>query len=563
MVDLNYDVYDGQSQVVPDDVLVAYAEQYFADYIGTKVNVEGQEYDFLPYLLSILDTESGKDLYVASNVDTNNDGIFEASFGLFQINWENESGTLAHASTILDKMIRDGVISQGEKASYLNNISQLSSEQVQTVVQYMSNIEVQFEIASQIYKNRKSRTTNNGDFEDWGARLSSNTASQYDKNLNSVTTILSQSPADRQQARANFTATPLTFKDSLATSTFDDPNAIQAPTAGTDGGTLPIDEQIQWIYNNTVAPLFNPANGVDDFQLQQFNDTYYQGALGDKELNDLINTGIPPATGLNTNAVLGQYGRLAGNSSYRNPFLLSSQLSAPTIANAILGEIYSLYKKSANANGILDADYLATAFLTPLIPNMLRGIQSYLDPNGNIQPGYTVRDIVLDVSNLAARDWQFGVLPDYANPDQQYDRNQLKNTATGMVTQLLIDDNPQFVNKVTADYVDYMIANPGSKTDFNSYVYNSIKNTARYKMLYKNKPLAMTEQQYLGVYTNATQMASPAEQGKLITAQAAAGGTAETAGIAAQFSESGSRTNKFINSIEQSAEALNKLFRKG
>ena len=30
----------------------------------------------------------------------------------------------------------------------------------------------------------------------------------------------------------------------------------------------------------------------------------------------------------------------------------------------------SLYKKSANANGILDSDYLATAYLTPKIPNI-------------------------------------------------------------------------------------------------------------------------------------------------------------------------------------------------
>lgn len=562
-MDLNVDVYEGQSQPVEDIVLVAYAEQYFADYIGKQIEVEGQTYDFLPYLLAIIDTESAKDLYTASQVDSNNDGIYEASFGLFQINWETESGTLAHADNILEKMIRDGVITRGEKGSYLNNISQLSEQQVQEIVQYMSNIDIQFELASEIYKNRKKRSTNNGDFEDWGARLSGNTAAVYDNYVNSVATIMAQSPADRINAKNNFSAKPIQFKESLATNTFDDPNAVQAPTAGTDGGSLPIDEQIAWIYNNTVAPLFNPANGVDDFQLQEFNNIYYQGQLTDPELQQLISTGIPPTNNLNTNAVVGQYNRLAGTSSYRNPFLLSSQLSEPTIANAILGEIYALYKKSANANGVLDADYLATAFLTPLIPNMLRGIQSYLDANGNIQPGFTVRDVVKDVANLASRDWQFGVLPDYANPDEQYDRNQLKNTATGMVTQLLLDDNPNFVNKVTADYVDYRIANPNSKIDFNSYVFNAIKNTGRYKMIYKNKPLGMTEQQYIGVYTNATQMASPAEQTQLVTAQAAAGGTAETAAVAAQFSESGSRTNKFINSIEQSAESLNKLFKKG
>ena len=56
-MDLNYDIYEGQSQVVPDQVIVAYAEQYFADYVNTQVEVEGETYDFLPYLLSILDVE--------------------------------------------------------------------------------------------------------------------------------------------------------------------------------------------------------------------------------------------------------------------------------------------------------------------------------------------------------------------------------------------------------------------------------------------------------------------------------------------------------------------------
>ena len=561
-MDLNYDIYEGQSQVVPEEVIVAYAEQYFADYVNTQVEVEGQTYDFLPYLLSILDVESGKDLYTVSNVDANNDGIYEASFGLFQINWETESGTLSHASTILDKMIRDKVITQAEKGTYLNNISQLSTEQVQTIVQYLANIDVQFEIAGEIYKNRKNRSTNNGDFEDWGARLSPTTALQYDSNKATVDTIMAQSPSERLKARSQFTQTPVQFKQGLAEGPFDDPNATQAPTAGSQGGAIPVDEQISWIYNNTVIPLFNPANGINDFQLQEFNNTYYQGNLDDNQLATLISTGVPPTNDLNVNAVIGQYSRLAGSSSYRNPFLMSSQLSEPTLANAILGEIYSLYKKSANANGMLDSDYLATAFLTPKIPNMLRGIQSYLDTNGNILAGYNIRDVVKDVANLAARDWQFGTLPDYANPDEQYDRNQLKNTATGMVTQLLLDDNPNFVNKVTADYVDYRIANPGAKVEFNSYVFNAIKNTGRYKMIYKNKPLGMTEQQYISNYTNATQMAAPSEQQELVTAQAAAGGTAETAQVAAMFGETGSRSNQFINSVEKSAESLAKLFRK-
>ena len=561
-MDLSYDIYGGQSQPVDDIVLVAYAEQYFADYIGTQVEIDGQTYDFLPYLLSILDVESGKNLYAASEVDSDGDGIYEASFGLFQINWETESGTLAHADSILTKMIRDGEISQGEKNNYLKNIKNLSTEQVNKIVQFMSNIDIQFELAAEIYKGRKNRTVNNGDFEDWGARLSPETANLYNNNVTSVTSILAQPPADRVAARNSFNQSPIQFEESLAPGAFDDPDATLAPLASADTGTIPIDEQLLWLYQNTVLPFIDTTQGTDDFALNQFNDQYYGGALTDSELTDLLNTGQPPGKDVNTNAVLGQYSRQAGNSSYRNPFLMSSLLSEPTLANAILGEIYTLYKKSGNANGILDADYLATAYLTPFIPNMLRGINSYLDSNGNLLPNYTIRDVVKDVANLAARDWQFGRLPDYANPNELYDKNQLKNTATSLVTQLLLDDNPNFVNKVTQDYIDYKIANPTGRVDFNSYVFSSIKNTARYKTIYKNKPLGMTEEQYISNYTNATQIASPADQKKLITAQAQAGGTGETASVAAMMSESGSRSNQFINSVEQSAEKLNKLFRK-
>ena len=562
-MDLNYDIYGGQTQPVEDIVLVAYAEQYFADYIGTQVEVEGETYDFLPYLLSILDVESGKNLYAASEVDSDGDGIYEASFGLFQVNWETESGTLAHANSILNKMIRDGVISQGEKGNYLQNIKNLTTEQVNTVVQFMSNIDIQFELASEIYKGRKNRTTNNGDFEDWGARFAPETANQYDKNVTSVTSILAQSPNDRVDAKNKFNQSPIQFKDSLATDSFDDPDAIQAPVASADTGTIPIDEQLMWLYQNTVLPFIDTTQGIDDFALNEFNDRYYGGALTDTDLTDLINTGQPPGKNVNTNAVLGQYSRQAGNSSYRNPFLMSSLLSEPTLANAILGEIYSLYIKSANANGILDADYLTTAYLTPLMPNMLRGINSYLDSSGNLLPNFTIRDVVKDVANLAGRDWRFGRLPDYANPDELYDRNQLKNTATGLVSQLLLDDNSNFVNKVTGDYINYKINNPTAKIDFNSYAYNAIKNTRRYKTLYKNKPLGMTEAQFISNYTNATQIASPADQKKLISSQAQAGGTSETASIAAAFSESGSRSNQFINNIEQTSENLSKLLKKG
>jgi hypothetical protein len=572
MVTLNYDVYQEQSQPVPIEVIVGYAEQYFADYIGTQVTItdgEGNEtqYDFLPYLVSILQVESNLDLYAASEVDQNDDGVYEASFGLFQINWENEEGQIAHAPTIVDKMIRDGVIQPAEKSAYLQNFENLNEDQVNIIVQYMSGIDIQFEIAAEIYKNRKQFPEgSNGDFQDWGARLSPTTATNYEQNVNIVSGLTQQ---EIQAAMSTFTPTPINF-DIQGQSAYDDPRAPMADIGATASEAEPKDK-LQFLYNEIVLPSVDPNVSYDaNNTFMNFVTTYFDQAdnLTDQEMMDLYSSGVisdPMVSKGASVAINQQYNNLAGNAVFRNPFLLSSQTAEPTLANAVLGEVYQLFKQNAGANGILDPSYLATTFLMPRLPAMRRAVQSYLDANGNFIPGYTFKDVVNDIADLASgngRDWQFGSLPDYGNPEDLYDKNQLRNTATGLVSRILLDDNPNFVNKVTQDYTDYLIANPTSKVDFNTYVYNAIKNTGRYKSIYKNKPEGITEDQYISIYNNAASVASPADQEGLVAAQAMAGGTAETTQRVAQFTESGTRSNAFINGIEQSAQNLSRLLGK-
>jgi hypothetical protein len=572
MVTLNYDVYQEQSQPVPIEVIVGYAEQYFADYIGTQVTItdgEGNEtqYDFLPYLVSILQVESNLDLYAASEVDQNDDGVYEASFGLFQINWENEEGQIAHAPTIVDKMIRDGVIQPAEKSAYLQNFENLNEDQVNIIVQYMSGIDIQFEIAAEIYKNRKQFPEgSNGDFQDWGARLSPTTATNYEQNVNIVSGLTQQ---EIQAAMSTFTPTPINF-DIQGQSAYDDPRAPMADIGATASEAEPKDK-LQFLYNEIVLPSVDPNVSYDaNNTFMNFVTTYFDQAdnLTDQEMMDLYSSGVisdPMVSKGASVAINQQYNNLAGNAVFRNPFLLSSQTAEPTLANAVLGEVYQLFKQNAGANGILDPSYLATTFLMPRLPAMRRAVQSYLDANGNFIPGYTFKDVVIDIADLSSgngRDWQFGSLPDYGNPEDLYDKNQLRNTATGLVSRILLDDNPNFVNKVTQDYTDYLIANPTSKVDFNTYVYNAIKNTGRYKSIYKNKPEGITEDQYISIYNNAASVASPADQEGLVAAQAMAGGTAETTQRVAQFTESGTRSNAFINGIEQSAQNLSRLLGK-
>ncbi|MAV33703.1 MAG: hypothetical protein CMQ02_09735 [Gammaproteobacteria bacterium] len=570
-MDLNYDVYEGQSQPVTEEVIIGYAQQYFSDYIGTQVTInddDGNEigqYDFLPFLLAVINGESNSDLYTASNVDADQNGILEASFGLFQINWETESGTISHAPTIVDKMIKAGVISAAEKGTYLQNLDRLTDEQVQTVVQFMSQIDVQFELASEIYKSRKQFPEgSNGDFQDWGARNAGGTIQSYDNYKLTVDNLL-QNPQAITDAMAQFNPTPIKFKEKLGILGFDDPNMPMAAVGETQSQNVSADEQLLFLWNQT-STLIDRSQGFDDNQFMGFINKYFNAdKLTQDDKKELYENNIFTPNALSvvrSLTVQADYNRTAGSAAWRNPFLLSSQTGEPTLANAILAEVYRVFELSADANGVQDANYMAVAHLLPQYDALLRGVQSYLDSTGNIQPGYQLKDVVNDLAHLAGRNWQFGKLPDYGNPEELYDKNQLRNSATSLVQRILLDNNPSFVNKVTEDYTDYLIANPNAKIDFNTFAYNAIKNTSRYKGIYKNKPTGLTEDQFLNIYSNASQAASPAEQDDIIISQAMAGGTAETAAQVAQFTESGTRSNSFVNGMEQTSEGLAKLLRR-
>jgi hypothetical protein len=84
-------------------------------------------------------------------------------------------------------------------------------------------------------------------------------------------------------------------------------------------------------------------------------------------------------------------------------------------------------------------------------------------------------------------------------PDQiraQFDVKELTEAANTIWRGLLLEDMPNATAAANA-YVEQIVANPEQKLDFESFVLGQVRNTSRYKVMYRNKPAAMTEQQFL------------------------------------------------------------------
>lgn len=84
-------------------------------------------------------------------------------------------------------------------------------------------------------------------------------------------------------------------------------------------------------------------------------------------------------------------------------------------------------------------------------------------------------------------------------PDQiraQFDLDELSDAANTMWRGLVLEDAPA-ARAMAKAYVEAIVANPEQKLDFEQFVLKQIRDTSRYKVIYKNKPASMSEQQFL------------------------------------------------------------------
>lgn len=145
---------------------------------------------------------------------------------------------------------------------------------------------------------------------------------------------------------------------------------------------------------------------------------------------------------------------------------------------------------------------------------------------------------------------------------KQFDIEELSNAVNGMNQTLVLEEhaNP---TQVAREYVEAIVATLGeTKIDFETYVRSRIEKTGRYKSIYRNKPEALTAEQYMAPYIGASMQVVGGDE----AAEIAIGG-AQFGSTAAQFGERLKRTDAvtgssgFINGMESRMRDLNSIFK--
>lgn len=103
--------------------------------------------------------------------------------------------------------------------------------------------------------------------------------------------------------------------------------------------------------------------------------------------------------------------------------------------------------------------------------------------------------------------------PTAAEIRASFDLSQLATNVSKMARGYLLQEHED-PRAVARAYVDAVVANPAQKLDFQEFVLNSLRANPRWNTLYKNKPAALDELQYIGQYTSQAQQLLGANRGQ-------------------------------------------------
>ena len=146
---------------------------------------------------------------------------------------------------------------------------------------------------------------------------------------------------------------------------------------------------------------------------------------------------------------------------------------------------------------------------------------------------------------------------------QQFDVDQLALSAQNTWRGLLLDENAD-PRALAREYVDAVVATKGQqKLDFNTFVINRAKNSARYGAIYKNKPASMTEGQFISPYLQAAQqvVGSTDEATELGMKGAMFGASSPAFQARLQRTDAVTQSAPFITGMENRLTDLRKVFR--
>ncbi len=204
---------------------------------------------------------------------------------------------------------------------------------------------------------------------------------------------------------------------------------------------------------------------------------------------------------------------------------------------AVVDVIEADMKSVADQLG-LDKNYL-TGWLAANQLEMLRYLETTLDPTARIGMGAINPTGAGGLAELInrARSWVGWYFPGFrdavlldkptsgpgrrgpsaADIRASFDLDQLTSTVNQMAQALILDTMPN-ASAVAKSYIDAIVANPSQNLDFETFARDRILETARAKTIYKNKPDAITEEQFLQPYVQAfMQRAGPGFGDQLAT----------------------------------------------
>jgi hypothetical protein len=100
------------------------------------------------------------------------------------------------------------------------------------------------------------------------------------------------------------------------------------------------------------------------------------------------------------------------------------------------------------------------------------------------------------------------------------------------------------------------------KIDFDTFIRNKARETARYASIYRSKPDALTEEQFLQpYYQSALQIVRPDNADEVAIGGAQFGSDASTFAARLRRTDESTSSSNFINELEQRMTGLNNLFK--
>ena len=551
MTDITQDPFEGWEQSpIPVEIIIGYAEQYFGDqpyFNQTFTHPDTkEEHTFLELLLSITSVESNGHLQY---VDA---GGSESSYGLFQLNWH------AHKSALTSPAYMDDL-------SLNKEIREMTEEEHKKVLEYVSQLPVQFRYAKELFDQNKN--TKYGIWQPWTSysqhfadpnRSYLKAMKQTQQNLSALP------PYDRQEwiMNANQYVGNPQFESSLGDwNTQGTQGDVEEPPSGLrgSGGALSQEEMWNSVLMWRLGPAYDPETGEIDTDSEEYKD--FLNTYPSTEWAQIENDADGMA------AFKSDWSLLSQSQGFQNPF--TTFIGQPTFADAVLQSVYNRYVMSANLGGLdqYASQSYALSYLIPAISKMKKDIAT-AQKN---RPEWGLTDIIDYVSSSASeylsplnntvKTWEFRM------PDKDYiygkQDKYLNEDINKTINETLFYDNPELVHEIREGYKEYRIMNPNATTSIRDFAMPYIKQTGRYKTIYNQKPAYFSEKEYMARYTSAVNNILPTGSDQyegVLTGAAALGSTQQEAQTAAMMSGIDVATgDAFSRKVQDTTMQLSKM----